>query len=209
MNPLPRRFLCVITGENRCPVELASMALAGGADMIQLRKKNAAGRELFGWAIRIQELCREQGAVFIINDRVDIALAMQADGVHLGQNDLPVEAARSVLGPEAVIGISVSTLSEATSASRNGASYLGLGHIFPTGSKVKSGSSLGTETIRNIAGSVRLPVLAIGGITAENASEVILAGASGIAVIAAVSGAENPEKAARQLVRQIRQGRLP
>lgn len=200
---LPYRFLCVITDDLRCPVELAGMALEGGARMVQLRRKNASGRELFEWSIRIQELCRRYDAVFIVNDRVDIACAMQADGVHLGQQDLPVASARSILGPDALIGVSVSGIDEARQAVADGAGYIGLGHIFPTYSKDKSSPPLGTGIIRAVRRAVSLPVVAIGGIDPDNVSRVMEAGASGIAVISAVSGAENPSLATRELVRRI------
>ncbi|NTU93804.1 MAG: thiamine phosphate synthase [Chlorobiaceae bacterium] len=200
---LPRRFICVITDEQCSPVELAGMALDGGARMVQLRRKGASGRELFEWAVRVQELCHRHEAIFIVNDRVDIALAMNADGVHLGQEDLPVAAAREILGPDAVIGVSVSCVEEARKAHNDGASYIGLGHIFPTSSKEKSSPPLGTTAIETVSKAVDLPVVAIGGIGPVNAAGVIRAGASGIAVISAVTGAANPVMATRELVRTI------
>jgi thiamine-phosphate pyrophosphorylase len=200
---LPRRFLCVITDESLCPVELAGMALDGGARMVQLRRKTASGLELYEWAVRIQELCRQREAIFIVNDRVDIALAMHADGVHLGQDDLPASAARSLLGPDALIGVSVANTAEAEKARRDGADYIGAGHIFPTFSKEKTTPPLGTSPIRDIGKAAGLPVVAIGGIGADNVQEVMKAGASGIAVISAVSGANDPVAAARFLVDRI------
>lgn len=200
---LPRRFLCVITDERLSPVELAGMALQGGARMIQLRRKHATGRELYEWAVRMQELCRSHDATFIVNDRVDIALAIQADGVHLGQEDLPASAARAILGPDAIIGVSVSSADEARIAQDAGADYVGLGHIYPTFSKDKPLPPLGTSAIGEVAGAIELPVVAIGGIGHANASEVMTAGASGIAVISAVTGAEDPVAATRDLMRRI------
>ena len=202
---LPRRLLCVITDERSDPVELARMALEGGAGMVQLRRKTASGRQLFEWAVRIQELCREHQALFIVNDRVDIALAMQADGVHLGQQDMPASVARTLLDPEAIIGVSVSCAEEAVKAAADGASYIGVGHIFPTYSKDKPSPPLGTAAIKPIRNVAQLPVIAIGGIELKNAAEVIRAGASGIAVISAVSESDDPAAAARELVRMIRQ----
>jgi thiamine-phosphate pyrophosphorylase len=200
---LPNRFLCVITDEHRCPVELAGYALEGGARMIQLRRKMASGRELFAWAVRIQELCRQHEALFIVNDRVDIALAMNADGVHLGLDDLPARAARSLLGPDAIIGVSVSNTAEASQATLDGADYIGAGHIFPTFSKEKSTPPLGVAVIESIRKAAGLPLVAIGGISLQNAAEVMNSGASGIAVISAVSGADNPVMATKALIRQI------
>lgn len=200
---LPRRFLCVITDDSRCPVELAGMALEGGARMVQLRRKNASGRELYEWSVRMQELCRHHEAVFIVNDRVDIALAMQADGVHLGQQDLPAAAARKILGPDAIIGVSVSGVAEALKAEEHGASYIGLGHIYPTFSKDKPTPPLGTQAIGEVRKAVGLPIVAIGGIGPANAPEVIETGAAGIAVISAVTGAPDPVSASKELVRRI------
>jgi thiamine-phosphate pyrophosphorylase len=202
---LPRRLLCVITDEISDPVALARMALEGGAGMVQLRRKTASGRELYEWAVRIQELCRQRHSLFIINDRVDIALAMHADGVHLGQQDLPASAARTLLGPETLIGVSVSTPEEAVRAAEDRASYIGAGHIFPTFSKDKPSKPLGTTAIQTIANAAGLPVIAIGGIDLNNAGEVIRAGATGIAVISAVSGSDDPASATRELVHRIRQ----
>lgn len=202
---IPKRLLCVITDEASCPVELARQALDGGAGMVQLRRKTASGRELYQWALRIQALCHQHQALFIVNDRVDIALAMQADGVHLGQQDIPASAARRLLGPDLLIGVSVGGVEEALKAARDGANYLGFGHIFRTFSKNKTTEPTGTDPIRVVGKATSLPVIAIGGIDSSNASEVIKAGATGIAVISAVSASPDPKAAARQIVNIIRQ----
>lgn len=202
---IPRRLLCVITDQQSNPVELARMAIEGGARMVQLRRKSASGRDLFEWAVRIQALCREYEALFIVNDRVDIALATHADGVHLGQQDMPVASARALLGSETLIGVSVSNPSEAAKAAKEGADYLGVGHIFPTSSKEKPMPPIGTSAIRPIIEASGLPVIAIGGIELQNVAEVIKAGASGVAVISAVSGSADPVAATRELVKRIRQ----
>ena len=202
---IPRRLLCVITDQQSNPVEMARMALEGGARMVQLRRKSASGRDLFEWAVRIQALCREYEALFIVNDRGDIALAAHADGVHLGQQDMPVASARALLGPETLIGVSVSNPSEAAKAAEEGADYLGVGHIFPTSSKEKPMPPIGTSAIRPIIEASGLPVIAIGGIELQNVAEVIKAGASGVAVISAVSGSADPVAATRELVKRIRQ----
>ncbi len=200
---LPHRFLCVITDEHRDPVELAGLALEGGAGMIQLRRKNAAGRDLFEWAVRIQERCHRHGALFIVNDRLDIAMAMHADGVHLGQEDLPASAARALLGPDILIGVSACDVREAEAARLDGADYIGLGHIFPTISKEKPFPPVGTGCIAEVRNATGLPIVAIGGINAGNTAEVIRAGASGIAVISAVAGAGDPVAATKDLVRRV------
>ena len=196
-------FLCVITDEAYCPVTLAREALNGGAAMIQLRHKSASGSQLFTWALAIRNLCREYHALFIINDRVDIALASEADGVHLGQNDLPAAAARKLLGNTRIIGVSVSSPEEAVQAEKDGADYIGFGHVYPTVSKLKEHPPLGPENLQKTVQSISLPVVAIGGISIENAPILISRGASGVAVISAVSRAENPSKAAFELMRAL------
>ncbi|NTW69144.1 MAG: thiamine phosphate synthase [Chlorobiaceae bacterium] len=199
-------FLCVITDEVECPLSLAEKALRGGASMIQLRHKTACSNQLFSWAVKITTLCKEYGALSIINDRLDIALASGADGVHLGQQDLPASAARKILGKSRIIGVSTSSAHEALQAESDGADYIGFGHIYPTHSKVKEFNPLGPETLRSVAALVSLPIIAIGGITIENASLVIRHGATGIAVISAISRAEDPLNATQELVKSIKQG---
>ncbi len=196
-------FLCVITDEAYCPVTPAREALNGGAAMIQLRHKSASGSQLFTWALAIRNLCREYHALFIINDRVDIALASEADGVHLGQDDLPAAAARKLLGNTRIIGVSVSSPEEAVQAEKDGADYIGFGHVYPTVSKLKEHPPLGPENLQKTVQSISLPVVAIGGISIENAPILISRGASGVAVISAVSRAENPSKAAFELMRAL------
>ncbi|MBM3162337.1 MAG: thiamine phosphate synthase [Chlorobi bacterium] len=193
-------FLCYITDESLPMVEIARQALEGGALMIQLRNKTASGEQLYRWAEEIQALCRLHQALFIVNDRVDIAIASGADGVHLGQQDLPAPAARKLLGPDKLLGVSVSSSDEAAAAERNGADYVGFGHIFPTGSKQKHTAPIGPEAIAAVRTATDLPVVAIGGITPQNAFLTLESGASGIAVIAAISRSGSPRKAARSLV---------
>ncbi len=171
--------------------------------MIQLRHKSASGEQLYRWATAIQALCRAHNALFVVNDRVDIALAADADGVHLGQGDLPAKEARKLLGPKKIMGISVSTPEEAMRAEKEGADYVGFGHIFETSSKEKHSRPLGPEAIAAVKAAVGIPVVAIGGINRENAALTIASGASGIAVIAAISRAAVPENAARELVNII------
>ncbi len=193
-------FLCVITDETLCPLSLAEKSLKGGAAMIQLRHKHASGSQLFLWAVEILKLCRQYQALCIINDRVDIAMASRADGVHLGQQDMPIEAARKLLGHDRIIGITASSLKEALQAQKDGADYIGFGHIFPTSSKKKESAPLGTETLRQAATNLSLPIVAIGGISHENAASLISSGASAVAVISAVSRATDPTLATRNLL---------
>ena len=196
-------MLCCITTDAQCPVTQAEKALKGGATMIQLRHKSASGYELYEWALGLKELCRAYNAVCIINDRVDIALAADADGVHLGQEDLPANAAKKLLGKNKILGISVSSVAEAEKAVQSGADYLGLGHIYPTLSKQKSGEPVGPRRITEVTKNLAVPVIAIGGITDKNVCEVIRAGASGVAVISTVADAPDPEKAASSLIQNM------
>jgi len=185
-------------GMPRPPDELGRMVLDGGADILQLRAKTASGREFFFWGERLRRLTQEYGRPLIINDRLDVALALEADGVHLGQDDLPVACARKVL-PEGIIGFSTHSVAEALAAEALAADYLALGPIFPSPSKPGTQAPLGLATIRQAAASLRLPWLAIGGINEGNLPELLSAGARRIAVISAVACAENPYLATRRL----------
>ncbi len=196
-------ILCCITKEPLCPVTQAEKALQGGAAMIQLRHKSASGADLFYWATHIQRLCNANNALCILNDRLDIALAAGTDGVHLGQSDIPARAARKLLGQDRILGITVSSLAEAEKAVDDGADYLGLGHIYKTGSKKKTGAPIGLQAIRNVTEKIAIPVLAIGGIHHENICDVIQAGAAGAAVIAAVADAPDPAMATFSLIKKM------
>ncbi len=197
-------FLCVITDEALCPVSLAEKALEGGAAMIQLRHKSASGSQLFSWAIEIVNSCKRYNALCIINDRVDIAMASKADGVHLGQQDMPATVARKLMGKKSIIGVSTSSIEEAILAEKDGADYIGFGHIYPTSSKEKGYPPLGPETLQEVSKLISLPIVAIGGISLKNAASLISLGASGVAVISAVSRAVDPSRAAQKLVSAIK-----
>jgi len=159
-------------------------ALAAGVRIVQYRAKEASTRAMLAEALELKRLC--QGAIFLVNDRVDVALAVDADGVHLGQDDLPYEIARRLLGPGKIIGITVSTLEEALTAAGQGADYLGVSPIFFTRTKPDAGTPAGLALLREIRAAVDLPLAAIGGITHENAGEVIAAGADMICAISQV-----------------------
>jgi len=159
----------------------------GGATLIQVREKNAPASEFFIEAQKAVVIARQRGVRLVINDRVDIALALRADGVHLGQDDLPPEAARDLLGPEAVIGFSTHSVEQASQAVRFRIDYLAIGPIFPTTSKTNSEPPVGLEKLREVRRAVgNLPIVGIGGITYENARSVIEAGADSVAVISAL-----------------------
>ncbi len=159
-------------------------ALAAGVRVVQYREKHAHARALFEEAARLRAVCRE--ALFLVNDRVDVALAVGADGVHLGQQDLPCLAARRLLGPGKIIGITVSSLEEARQAVREGADYLGVSPIFATATKADAGKPAGVRLLQALRREVELPLIAIGGITLANAPAVIEAGAHGLCAISAV-----------------------
>jgi len=164
-------------------------AVAAGVEVVQYRRKGAATAELFAEAAVLRKLC--QRTLFLVNDRVDIALAVQADGVHLGQEDLPLLAARELLGPGKIIGLTVHSVAEARQAEAAGADYLGISPIFTTQTKADAGQPAGIQLIREIRNAVKLPLVAIGGINLANAPEVIRAGADGLCAISAVVSGED------------------
>jgi len=178
---------------------IAELASQGGADAIQLRDKERSGKELFRIAQEIRKSTREAGILFIMNDRLDIALASGADGVHLGQDDLPLKAARAIAPSPFIIGISVGSVEEAARAEDEGADYVAIGPVFPTESKHDAGPGLGLGLVKDIRAGVSVPVIGIGGIHAGNAGEVIRAGADGVAVISAVVSQQDIPWAAMNL----------
>jgi thiamine-phosphate pyrophosphorylase len=207
----PRWDLYVITDETlsggRTHEEQTRAALAGGAGLIQLRDKTSSSRRLYTAAVEMQRLCREAGALLIVNDRVDIALAADADGVHVGPDDLPVAVARRLL-PGRIVGASAGTVEEAIAADRDGADYLGVGAVYEArGSKADAGAPVGPERVAAIRAAVRLPMVGIGGIKAANAAPVIAAGANGVAVITGVVAAPDIAAAARELLAVVHEAK--
>jgi thiamine-phosphate diphosphorylase len=183
------------------PLEtIVRAAIAGGAELIQLRDKEADSRGLHDTALALREITRRHGTLFLVNDRADIAAAAGADGVHLGQRDLPLEAARRLLGPHAVIGISAESAEEAAAAQAGGADYLGVGPVFEArATKPDAGPPAGPDLVRRIRAHCSLPILAIGGIGPHNAAAAIAAGADGVAVISSVVAAPDVAHATRSL----------
>jgi thiamine-phosphate pyrophosphorylase len=182
--------------------EIVADAIDGGVGAVQLREKDRAARERYELGRELRELTREAGVTFVVNDRVDLAQALDADGVHLGDDDLPVSVARDLLGDDALIGRSVSTVADAREAAAAGADYLGVGAVFSTGSKDDIDDdefAVGTDRVAAIAEAVDVPFVGIGGITAENAAEVVRAGADGVAVITEITQADDPEAATAAL----------
>ena len=201
--------LYIITDENigfrKTHAEIAQLAIAGGANAIQLRDKSCSSRELLRIGRVIREITRRNSALFIVNDRLDVAFACGADGVHLGQGDIRTDVARQIAPPGFLIGVSVRNVEEACRAEREGADYVALSPTFSSGSKPDAGLGHGLEMLREIRRNVSVPVIAIGGINRENICEVIAAGAAGVAVISAVAGAADITAATRDLKNLIRQ----
>ena len=181
----------------RTTPEVVAAALDGGVDVVQLRDKAASARERYETGLRLRELTAEAGVPLVVNDRIDLAAAVDADGVHLGQSDLSVAVAREQLGESAVVGVSASTVEQAEAAQAAGADYLGVGAVYGTDSKDVSGdrNGIGTERIAAVADAVEIPVIGIGGIDAGNAAPVVAAGATGVAVLSAITAAEDPAAA--------------
>jgi thiamine-phosphate pyrophosphorylase len=180
--------------KGRSPITILREFLAGGVRLVQLRAKELSSGEFFTLAKEARQLTRAAGATFIVNDRADIALACAADGVHLGQDDLPLHAARKLLGPEKIIGISTHDLDQARSAELNGADYIGFGPIFGSTTKETGYSPRGLDMLRKIRAAVKIPIVAIGGITENNIAEVWKSGADAAAIISDLMGAEDVGK---------------
>ena len=199
-----RLRLIVVTdpdcGPGRDVANVVRAALRGGAPAIQLRMKDAPAREMADTARALLAETRAAGALLFINDRVDVAVAVGADGAHVGQDDLPTEAARIIAPPGFLIGVSAETAALARQAERDGADYVGVGPVYATGSKADAGDAVGAGRIAEVAAAVRIPVVGIGGITSGNAPAVLRAGAAGVAVIGAVMRADDPEAAVRALL---------
>ena len=186
----------------RSTVDIVRAALAGGVRLIQLREKELSARRFVELARTVRALTAEAGALLIVNDRLDVALAVGADGVHLGQDDLPVDEARR-LAPDLVIGASSHSVEEAAAAERLGASYVNIGPLFATQTKAWGGEYLGLEGLRGISQAVGIPFTVMGGIKREHIPSLVQAGARTIALVTAVTAAENPERAARELLQTI------
>jgi thiamine-phosphate pyrophosphorylase len=199
--------LCIITDvniqERFSHFELAEMAVKGGADMIQFRDKNMSTEKMIDTAAAIKKLCRKYRALLIINDRVDVAMAVDADGVHLGQEDFEVKDATALLGKNKFIGCTAHSLRQAKRAVQDGANYIGYGHIFTTYSKLKKTAPKGIGELGIVCRAVSIPVLAIGGINENNIGLVVSAGAYGVAVIGAVARSRSPVTTVRKLKLQL------
>jgi thiamine-phosphate pyrophosphorylase len=183
----------------RTTLEVVQAAVRGGVTCVQLREKSCSTREFIEEARAIKGFLSASAIPLIINDRVDVALGIQADGVHLGQTDMPLSMARSIVGSGMLIGISAESLQDAVEAEKMGADYLGVSPIYDTPTKTDTAPSLGLEGLHRIRSAVKLPLVGIGGLNLTNAGEVVANGADGVAVVSAIVSAENCETAARRL----------
>lgn len=187
--------------------DIVESGIRGGVTCVQLREKTAATREFIREALGIKDLLASRKIPLIINDRLDVALAVGAAGIHLGQKDMPLKMARTIAGDRMIIGISVESVDDAAAAERGGADYLGVSPIFATPTKTDTAPALGLGGLAEIRRTVTLPLVAIGGLSSDNAGAVIRSGADGVAVVSAIVAAEDPERAARHLKRVIEEAR--
>ena len=172
-------------------IDTVKDAIRGGARIVQYREKDLPMPDIIKQAYEIAELCRREGVLFIVNDYVDIAVSVDADGVHVGRTDSPYQVARDALGRDKIVGVSARNVWQAVAAARAGADYIGLGPIFPTATKADAGKAIGVQAISEVKAKVDIPVVAIGGITLENCAEVIKAGADGVCAISDVVQSED------------------
>lgn len=191
----------------RSTLEIVKAGVTGGVTCVQLREKKCSTRKFIKEALSVKEYLKQNNIPLIVNDRVDVAQAIGADGVHLGQTDMPLTMAKDILKGSMIIGISAESVEDAIRAEKDGADYIGVSPIFATPTKTNTAMPLGPEGVKEIGKAVSLPKVAIGGLNRKNAGEVILNGADGIAVVSAIVSADDPRKAAEELSHIIRQAR--
>ena len=172
--------------------------MKGGTSIVQIREKTASTKDFYELALKVKEITHKYDVPLLINDRLDIAIAIDADGVHIGQEDMPAQKAREILGEEKIIGVSASTIEEAKKAEADGADYIGTGAVFPTATK-DDAPSITKDDLNEITSSISIPTVAIGGITLENAHELKDTGIAGFSVVSAIMSAENPKEASEKL----------
>jgi thiamine-phosphate pyrophosphorylase len=205
--PAPDFDLCLITDrsqtQGRDLLWVLEQALDGGVKAVQLREKDLGGKELFELAEKSRRLCNRYNARLLINDRIDVALAVEADGAQLGKTSIPIESARNLLGPEKLIGASVHALTEATEAERSGADFILFGPVYFTPSKAAYGPPQGLTALKQIVEKISSPIYAIGGIKPQNIEETQRTGIRGVALISAILNSDNPRAAARRILQQL------
>ena len=173
-------------------------AIKGGTSIVQLREKTASTKDFYELALKVKEITSRYDVPLLINDRIDIALAIDSEGVHIGQDDMPADIARAIIGDEKILGVSASTVDEAVKAQKDGADYIGSGAVFPTSTK-DDADSVSKDELKEIVNSIDIPIVAIGGITLENAQELKDTGISGFSVVSAIMSADNPKDASSKL----------
>jgi len=191
----------------RSTLDIVTAAVSGGVTCVQLREKDCSTLEFIEQALAIKNFLKAREVPLIINDRLDVALAVAADGVHLGQSDMPLEMARKIAGRSMLIGISAESVQDAVESEKGGADYLGVSPIYATPTKSDTAPPLGIKGLREIRKAVKLPLVGIGGLTRENSADVIRNGADGVAVVSAIVAADDPEAAAKALKHVIEEAR--
>jgi thiamine-phosphate pyrophosphorylase len=189
--------------------QIVEAAIRGGVTVVQYRDKSASTRRMIEEAAEIHSICHRSGVSFIVNDRVDVALAVDADGVHVGQDDMPASIARKLIGPGKIIGVSAGSVGEAVRAFSDGADYVGASPVFSTPTKPDASAPVGQDGLRAISAAIPIPVVAIGGMNADNAADMIRCGAAGVAVVSAIVSAQDVELASRLLRAALSGARRP
>ncbi|ADC47670.1 thiamine monophosphate synthase ThiE [Methanobrevibacter ruminantium M1] len=179
-------------------LNIIEQAIKGGTSVVQIREKTASTKDFYNLALKAKEITEKYNVPLIVNDRIDIALAVKSDGVHIGQDDMPAKVAREIIGEEMILGVSASTVEEAMKAESDGADYIGSGAVFPTATK-DDADSVSKEELKEIVNSTSIPVVAIGGITIENAESLKDAEIDGFSVVSAIMNADDPKKASEIL----------
>ena len=181
-------------------LEIIEEAIKGGTTVVQIREKEGETLDFYNLALKVKEITSKYNVPLIVNDRIDVALAIKSEGVHIGQTDMPADVARSLIGDEMILGVSASTVEEARKAEKDGADYIGTGAVFPTATK-DDAPSITKDDLKEVTGSINIPTVAIGGITLENASELAGTGISGISVVSAIMNSEDPKTASENLLK--------
>lgn len=174
-------------------------AIHGGVSVVQIREKTADTLDFYNLALKVKQITTKYNVPLIINDRVDVALAIDADGVHVGQSDMPCEVTRKLVGPDKIVGVSAATIEEAKKAEKDGADYIGTGAVFPTATK-DDAPKITKKDLKEIVESINIPVVAIGGITIDNAHELTDTGIKGLSVVSAIMSSDNPKKSSEKLL---------
>lgn len=181
-------------------LEIIEEAIKGGTTVVQIREKEGETLDFYNLALKVKEITSKYNVPLIVNDRIDVALAIKSEGVHIGQTDMPADVARSLIGDEMILGVSASTVKEARKAEKDGADYIGTGAVFPTATK-DDAPSITKDDLKEVTSSINIPTVAIGGITLENASELAGTGIAGISVVSAIMNSKDPKTASENLLK--------